>query len=132
MDRRGFLSGLLVFCAACTTRARSITVGSKNFTEQLVLGELLAQYLESVCHMPVDRRFYLAGTYICQQALLAGRIDVYVEYTGTALAAILKQTASGDSQAVYRAGKSRLSPQVWSRCHAAAGLQQQLCHGDAR
>ena len=51
--------------------------------------------------MPVDGRFYLAGTYICQQAILAGRIDTYVEYTGTALAAILKQTASGDSQAVY-------------------------------
>ena len=51
--------------------------------------------------LPVERRFYLAGTYICQQALLAGRIDVYVEYTGTALAAILKQNASGDSQAVY-------------------------------
>jgi osmoprotectant transport system substrate-binding protein len=102
MDRRGFLSGLLVFCAACTTRARSITVGSKNFTEQLVLGELLAQYLQAICHTPVDGRFYLAGTYICQQALLAGRIDVYVEYTGTALAAILKKTPSRDPQVVYR------------------------------
>ncbi len=102
MDRRGFLSGLLLFCAACASRARGITVGSKNFTEQLVLGELLAQYLESVCHTSVERRFYLAGTYICQQALLAGRIDLYVEYTGTALAAILKQNASGDSQAVYQ------------------------------
>ena len=101
MDRRSFLSGLLLFCAACTTKTRDIAVGSKNFTEQLVLGELLAQYLESVCHAPVERRFYLAGTYICQQALLAGRIDVYVEYTGTALAAILKQNASGNSQAVY-------------------------------
>ena len=101
MDRRGFLSGLLCFCAACATRTREIAVGSKNFTEQLVLGELLAQYLGSVCRMPIERRFYLAGTYICQQALLAGRIDVYVEYTGTALAAILKQNASGDSQAVY-------------------------------
>ncbi len=49
----------------------------------------------------MDGRFYLAGTYICQQALLAGRIDAYVEYTGTALAAILKQNAAGDSQAVY-------------------------------
>ncbi len=101
MDRRGFLSGLLLACAACATRARGITIGSKNFTEQLVLGELLAQYLGSVCRLPIERRFYLAGTYICQQALLAGRIDVYVEYTGTALAAILKQTASGDSRAVY-------------------------------
>jgi osmoprotectant transport system substrate-binding protein len=101
MDRRGFLSGLLLTCAACATRTHEIAVGSKNFTEQLVLGELLAQYLASVCHMPIERRFYLAGTYICQQALLAGRIDVYVEYTGTALAAILKQNAAGDSQAVY-------------------------------
>jgi osmoprotectant transport system substrate-binding protein len=101
MDRRSFLSGLLLFCAACAPRMRGITVGSKNFTEQLVLGELLAQYLESVCHAPVERRFYLAGTYICHQALLAGRIDVYVEYTGTALAAILKEHPSGDSQAVY-------------------------------
>jgi len=101
MDRRSFLSGLVLLLAACTPRMRGITVGSKNFTEQLVLGELLAQYLESVCRAPVERRFYLAGTYICHQALLAGRIDVYVEYTGTALAAILKQNASGDSQAVY-------------------------------
>ncbi len=56
--------------------------------------------------MPVEGRFYLAGTYICQQALLAGRIDTYVEYTGTALAAILKQPATGDSAAVYQQVKS--------------------------
>ena len=56
--------------------------------------------------MPVERRFYLAGTYICQQALLAGRIDLYVEYTGTALAAILKEKASGDSQAGLRTGEA--------------------------
>ncbi len=101
MDRRSFLSGMVLLLAACAPRMRGITVGSKNFTEQLVLGELLAQYLESVCHAPVERRFYLAGTYICHQALLAGRIDVYVEYTGTALAAILKENASGDSRVVY-------------------------------
>jgi osmoprotectant transport system substrate-binding protein len=102
MDRRSFLSSLMLLCAACTPRMRGITVGSKNFTEQLVLGELLKQYLQSVCPTPVNGRFYLAGTYICQQALLAGRIDMYVEYTGTALAAILKQTASGGPQAVYQ------------------------------
>jgi osmoprotectant transport system substrate-binding protein len=102
MDRRSFLSGFVLVCVGCATRARGVTVGSKNFTEQLVLGELLAQYLASACHLPIERRFYLAGTYICQQALLAGRIDVYVEYTGTALAAILKQNGSGDSQAVYQ------------------------------
>ena len=102
MHRRTFLSALAItFCSGCFSRASEITVGSKNFTEQLILGEIVKQSLESACRMPVDGRFYLAGTYICQQAILAGRIDTYVEYTGTALAAILKQTASGDSQAVY-------------------------------
>ena len=68
-------------------------VGSKNFTESFVLGELIAQQIETHTHLKVERRFYLAGTYICQQAILAGRIDVYPEYTGTALTAILKQQA---------------------------------------
>lgn len=102
MDRRTFLSALaLTVCSGCVSRANELSVGSKNFTEQLILGEILKQALESACRMPVDGRLYLAGTYICQQAILAGRIDTYVEYTGTALAAILKQPASGDSQAVY-------------------------------
>jgi len=107
MDRRAFLSSFLLLAAACVPRQAAITIGSKNFTEQLVLGELLAQYLESVCRQRVQRRFYLAGTYICQQALLAGRIDLYVEYTGTALAAILKQHPSGDAQAVYEQVKQQ-------------------------
>ncbi len=71
-------------------------IGSKNFTEQVILGEMLAQQLEAKTGLRVERRFYLAGTYICHQALLAGRIDAYVEYTGTALTAILKQPAEGD------------------------------------
>jgi osmoprotectant transport system substrate-binding protein len=93
MNRRAFLGGLAATAvlAGCRPRSGGITVGSKNFTEQLILGELLAQVLEPVAPKGVDRRFYLAGTYICHQALLAGRIDMYVEYTGTALAAILKE-----------------------------------------
>ena len=103
MDRRSFLAGLALLSAAgCMPRKNELTVGSKNFTEQLVLGELLAQLLERACHRPIERRFYLAGTYICHQALLAGRIDMYVEYTGTALAAILKEHPAGDSQSVYQ------------------------------
>ncbi len=66
-------------------------IGAKNFTEQVVLGELLAQEIEARTGLKVERRFYLAGSYIAQQAMLAGRIDMYVEYTGTALTAILKQ-----------------------------------------
>jgi osmoprotectant transport system substrate-binding protein len=66
-------------------------IGAKNFTEQVVLGELLAQEIEAKSNLKVERRFYLAGSYICQQALVSGRIDAYVEYTGTALTAVLKQ-----------------------------------------
>ena len=66
----------------------------------------MAQQIEAHTNLKVDRRFYLAGTYICQQAILAGRIDLYPEYTGTALTAILKQKADGDKQDVYRRVKS--------------------------
>jgi osmoprotectant transport system substrate-binding protein len=66
----------------------------------VVLGELLAQHIEAVTGMKVERRFYLAGSYICNQALIAGRIDSYVEYTGTALTAILKQPVDKDPQRV--------------------------------
>jgi osmoprotectant transport system substrate-binding protein len=103
LDRRAFITGsmALVAMTACRTAKSGIVVGSKNFTEQLILGEIFAQVVQHYCRAPVDRRFYLAGTYICQQAILAGRIDVYPEYTGTALAAVLKQKASGDAAQVY-------------------------------
>ena len=92
MNRRSFLAGTaVVMLTGCRPRTSATTIGSKNFTEQLILGELLAQYLEPVARYGVSRRFYLAGSYICHQALLAGRIDMYVEYTGTAFAAILKE-----------------------------------------
>jgi osmoprotectant transport system substrate-binding protein len=70
-------------------------------TEQAVLGELLAQRIERAAHLPVERRFYLAGTYICHQALLAGRADLYVEYTGTALTAVVKDPPMTGAQAVF-------------------------------
>jgi osmoprotectant transport system substrate-binding protein len=90
---------LLSSCAP--SHSNRVVIGSKNFTESLMLGELLAQLIESRTHLKVERRFYLAGTYICQQAMLAGRIDLYPEYTGTALTAILKQKVSGDKEQVY-------------------------------
>ncbi|HMD30830.1 MAG TPA: glycine betaine ABC transporter substrate-binding protein [Candidatus Acidoferrales bacterium] len=90
--------------AACgRERGRAVVVVSKNFTEQAVLGELLAQHIEHAARLPVERRFYMAGTFICQQALLAGRADVYVEYTGTALTAVLKDPPiSGTAEAFER------------------------------
>ena len=102
MDRRTFLSGALLALLGCRPKTGGVTVGSKNFTEQLVLGELLSQYLETFpLPAAIQRRFYLAGTYICHQALLAGRIDMYVEYTGTALAAVLKEKPASDRAQVF-------------------------------
>lgn len=93
---------LLVFFPACGPgRQQTLVIGSKNFTEQVILGELLAQHLEATTGLHVERRFYLAGTYICQQAILGGRIDAYVEYTGTALTAILKQPVEKNPQDVF-------------------------------
>jgi glycine betaine/choline ABC-type transport system substrate-binding protein len=90
---------LLVSCGP--SRENRIVVGSKNFTEQLVLGEIIAQQIEAKTRLPVERRFYLAGSYICHQALLGGRIDIYPEYTGTAVTAILKEKPEGSSAQVY-------------------------------
>jgi osmoprotectant transport system substrate-binding protein len=100
----GLLFLLLPSCAP--SHANRIVIGSKNFTESLMLGELVAQIVEARTHLKVERRFYLAGTYICQQAMLAGRIDIYPEYTGTALTAVLKQKVEGGRTAVYQRVKS--------------------------
>jgi osmoprotectant transport system substrate-binding protein len=107
-----FLAALAVLLTSCSSsHVDRIVVGSKNFTESYLLGEIIAQkieaqQIESHSSLKVERRFYLAGSYICQQAILAGRIDVYAEYTGTALTAILKQPANGARDDVYRQVKS--------------------------
>lgn len=88
------------------SQPRAIVVASKNFTEQAILGELLAQQIERSTSLPVERRFYLAGTYICQQALLSGRVDLYVEYTGTALTAVLKEPPLKDAAQVHERVRS--------------------------
>ena len=92
------LTLLLVSCSP--PRPNHPVIGAKNFTEQVILGELLAQEIEAKSNLKVERRFYLAGSYICNQALVSGRIDAYVEYTGTALTAILKQPVNRDPDAV--------------------------------
>ena len=92
---------VLLSSGAAARRERGvIVVGSKNFTEQLVLGELLAQAIERA-GVPVDRRLNLGGTLICDRALITGDIDVYVEYTGTALTAVFHQPVSNDPSAVF-------------------------------
>ena len=109
------VSCLLLALLACDPpRGSRIVIGAKNFTEQVLLGELLAQQIEAQGEK-VDRRFYLAGSYIAYQALLSGRIDAYVEYSGTALTSIFKQpldrdrrrSSADDHAAVRAAGNPR-------------------------
>jgi osmoprotectant transport system substrate-binding protein len=90
----------LILTGCAPPRPDHPVIGAKNFTEQVVLGELLAQEIEAKSHLQVERRFYLAGSYICQQALVSGRIDAYVEYSGTALTAVLKMPVDRDSTRV--------------------------------
>jgi glycine betaine/choline ABC-type transport system substrate-binding protein len=92
-----------LFLAACGGSGNSrLVIGSKNFTEQTVLAELLAQHLESKLGVDVERRVNLGGTLICHEAVKAGEIDLYVEYTGTALTAVLHEESSSDSEDVRR------------------------------
>ena len=84
-----------------------VVVGSKNFTEQVVLGELLAQTIERQTGLSVERRLNLGGTAIAHQALLSEGIDVYVEYTGTALTAIFNDPPSTDAAAVFARVRDR-------------------------
>ncbi len=103
IERRfGKLLCILCLAIAVSSCGRSdrIVVGSKNFTEQIILGEMLAQQFER--HgLVVDRRLNLGGTLVCHEALVAGQIDTYVEYTGTGLTAILKEPPATSSSAVY-------------------------------
>jgi osmoprotectant transport system substrate-binding protein len=96
---------VVLVCAACMAvscaKPDHIVIGSKNFTEQVILGELLAQQIERTTNLTVDRRLNLGGTFICHQALVAGQIDAYVEYTGTALTAILKKPVLTDAKQAY-------------------------------
>ena len=112
---------LVVGCAP--PRSSRITIGAKNFTEQVIAGELLAQEIEAVGHRRVERRFYLAGSYICQQALVGGRIDAYVEYTGTALTAILKQPVDRDAARVLATVRALYARRYGVRVEAPLGFE---------
>jgi osmoprotectant transport system permease protein len=99
------LACIVVTFSSCSNTDR-IVVGSKNFTEQVILGELLAQQIERKTNLQVDRKLNLSGTLICHQSLTAGQIDMYVEYTGTGLTTILKEPPSSDSARVYETVKA--------------------------
>jgi len=104
---------LALLLAACTQKKQPIVVGSKNFTESVILGELLAQKLEKG-GCTVDRRLNMGGTFVADGAMTSGALDAYVEYSGTALTAILKQPIATDRAAVDR---------VVSSAYAKRGLR---------
>lgn len=85
-----------------TAQADSVRIGSKNFTEQEILGELMAQLIERHTDLNVERRFGLGGTDICHSALIKGELDIYAEYTGTALLNVLKREVIADPDAAFR------------------------------
>ena len=103
MDRTKILAGLTLAAAlggGCARRT-ALVVGSKNFTEQAILGEIAAQQLERRLGVKVTRKLDLGGTLLAHEALVAGQIDLYPEYTGTALSAVLKLAVPSDRKAVF-------------------------------
>ncbi|QIR35735.1 ABC transporter substrate-binding protein [Tolypothrix sp. PCC 7910] len=97
---------LVIAIASCsphtnTTSGGDIIVASKDFTEQDILGELLAQQIEAATNLKVARRPRLGGSFVCHSAITAGKIDAYIEYTGTAFTGILKQQVVNDPKIVY-------------------------------
>ncbi len=88
----------LIGCGA--NSEKRIAIASKNYTEQVILGELLAQHIEAKTNIKVDRKLNLGGTFVCHQGIQAGEIDIYPEYTGTAFTAILKNRPINDPKLV--------------------------------
>jgi osmoprotectant transport system substrate-binding protein len=98
-----FLLLATLSCSACHAPSRpQLVISSKFFTEQVVLAELLAQHIEARTGIHVQRKANLGGTLLVQKAMLSGDVDLYVEYTGTALTAVLGENPQGDSNAVYQ------------------------------
>jgi osmoprotectant transport system permease protein len=100
-------AGTLVIARSSRDHVVTIRVGSKNFTEQIILGEIVAQTIERHTAVRVERRLNLGGTFICDRALRSGDIDAYVEYSGTAQTAIFHQPADTDRSHVFDALRRR-------------------------
>jgi osmoprotectant transport system substrate-binding protein len=111
LDRKtisSFLIAAALLLSSCSG-PKPIIVGSKNFTEQVVLGEIIAQHLEHRLKDPIKRNLDLSGTLLAHQALLSGQIDLYPEYTGTAFTNVLKQQIMGDPALVLERVRNEYS-----------------------
>jgi len=138
MARAQIIASLIVILLAsgCSSGPREIIVGSKNFTEQLVLGEILAQQLERKLGQKVGRKLNLGGTLLAHQAIVHGEIDVYPEYTGTALTAVLKKQPSSNAARVLAEVRSEYRKQWEVQWLAPFGFNNSFAmvvrSGDAR
>jgi len=104
MKQTIFFVVVLLGLSSCAPKG-TIVVGSKNFTEQLVLGELAAQQLERKLHVRIERKLDLGGTLLAHEAIVKGDIDIYPEYTGTGSSVVLKQSIPQDPLGAYMAVK---------------------------
>jgi len=95
------LLALVVASGGCSPKKPHLVITSKFFTEQVILAELLAQHIEARTGIPVVRKPNLGGTLLVHKAMLSGDVDLYVEYTGTALTAVLGEKPEGDANAIY-------------------------------
>lgn len=108
MKKKGFLIVTvlvtvvaLVFAGCAQGDKGTVVVGSKNFNENIILGEMLAQLIEAKTDLQVERKLNLGGTLVCFNALKKGDLDLYPDYTGTGLMAVLKQPVETDPDKVY-------------------------------
>jgi len=97
------LAGALLWAGCGGGEPAPVVVGGKNFTEQDILGEIVATWIERTTDIPVRRKLHLGGTFVCHRAIVAGDLDVYVGYTGTALTAILDRPPLADPDSVFQA-----------------------------
>lgn len=93
---------ILLFTGCAPKSEKKITIGAKKFTEQFILGEILSALVEKDTDLKVERKLNLGGTFICFNAMKSGDVDAYVEYTGTAMTAILGKEAKTDPDEVYK------------------------------
>ena len=129
-----YFLNLLFFPSACRKPSSPhLTIGSKFFTEQVILAELLAQHIEARTGIPVERKTNLGGTLLVHKALLAGDIDLYVEYTGTALTAVLNESPDSDTPSPnLQSRQTAICPALQPRPHRTSRLRKHFRHGRPR
>ena len=107
MKRITLLLALILLCAFGLSHTglaaqKAVTIGSKDFGENIVLGEIFAQLIEAHTDIKAVRKLNMGGTFVCFEAIRKGDIDLYPEYTGTGLTAQLKMDVISDPDEAYR------------------------------